>query len=89
MLAGFPDDQISSFSHQIKEFEKDYFVISLALPGLDKSKDRRKWGYDFPELLELMDKTIVNYVGNRKFNLMVHDWGAFVGMMYQINTRAK
>ena len=75
-LSGFPDDQFSSFSPVFEELKKDYFLISLCLPGLEtNSTTRRKWGYNFNELLPALNNTITKLSPKQKVTLVIHDWG--------------
>ena len=85
-LAGFPDDMHTGFKPLFEELQKKYFIISLCLPGLEPDVlTRKRWGYDFPILLDMMHNTIMKLKPriDQKVNLILHDWGSIVGMLYQ------
>lgn len=84
-LSGFPDNEFSSFQPYFEQLKDDYFIITMCLPGFENSsKTRRPWGYDFAELITIMHATI-KAVSPRdeKVNLIIHDWGSFIGLLYE------
>lgn len=92
LVAGFPDDNISAFGQEnIDHFSKFYYVISLCLPGYAKHAGRR-WGYDFDELVKMMNDTIEYALvsasipattSSSKIYLIGHDWGAYLAQLYE------
>ena len=93
LVAGFPDDNISAYGQEnIDHFSKFYYVISLCLPGYAK-KAGRPWGYDFDELVKMMNDTIEHVftsasvsrtgVSSIKIYLIGHDWGAYLAQLYE------
>ena len=91
MIAGFPDDHLSGFQELIDELllvtRSSIRIISLALPDYDTKpiESRKNMGYTFPEVVELIDRCITHYVPDRtqKVNLIIHDWGAVYGYLYE------
>jgi len=82
-LAGFPDDHFSSLGPLLDEFKKTHFVISLCHPGFENTEEKRRlWGYDFEELLPMMQRTVARLAGDRKVTLIIHDWGSFTGLLF-------
>jgi pimeloyl-ACP methyl ester carboxylesterase len=84
-LAGFPDDHVSSFGPVLDAMKKDYYIISLCHPDFETkdSNKRRRWGYDFAELMPMMHRAIRRHAGDRKVTLILHDWGSFTGLLFQ------
>ena len=105
-LAGFPDDTDSGFTALIEALQGQYTCVSLCLPGMEHldgcagaGGQRKRWGYDFPEVLALLHRSIVRHTcaahrggglsgesttADKEVILIVHDWGSIVGMLYQI-----
>lgn len=83
MLAGFPDDETSSYKPLFDDLSKDYYLISLCLPGLEKdAKNRKPWGFHFDQLLLMLDNTIERLSPQKQVYFMIHDWGSFMGLLY-------
>lgn len=58
-------------------------TICLIL-GYEKGGKIPFWGYNFPELIQFFDQTIDSIIGKEKnCTLICHDWGAFIGLLYQ------
>lgn len=84
-LSGFPDNQTSGWGKELPAaFSEDFHLIFFCLPGFEKDSIVRKWGYDFDEILDMLDDSISALCeSNEKVVLMCHDWGAYVGSLYQ------
>jgi pimeloyl-ACP methyl ester carboxylesterase len=85
LCSGFPDDCYSSWGQPVLEdLSKDYFVISICLPGYAK-KVVSKWGHSFPTLIAMMNATIHSILGDdkRPFILIGHDWGSIISQKYE------
>ena len=90
LLAGFPDDNISCYGQEtIDHFANYYYIISVCLPGY-ATKKGRPWGYDFSELVKMLNDTIEFVLtsssskhGINKLYMIGHDWGAYIAQLYQ------
>lgn len=93
-LAGFPDDATSGWQplvdrllQYVNNEGKNHHFICLCLPGFEKGgKQRRsKWGYSFFELTQMMHATLEHLIpgDQARYTLILHDWGCFVGFLYQ------
>ncbi len=85
-LAGFPDNQTSGWGDVLpKRLEKDFRLIFLCMPEYQSGNTTYKpWGYRFDEITDMMHATLESLnVTQKKFYLVVHDWGAFLGLMYE------
>lgn len=86
-LAGFPDDEMSGFKHLLWEFSSSHRIIACCFPGFESggAKKLPKWGYDLETLREAMHETLASVAeeeGQFTFNLVIHDWGSVLGLMY-------
>lgn len=89
-VAGFPDDQTSAWGEvleKIKQSEKyiNCKIICLCLPEFEQTnKQRKRWGYEFSEIVQRLDNTINHFVPDktRKVELVVHDFGAWISLCY-------
>jgi pimeloyl-ACP methyl ester carboxylesterase len=84
-LAGFPDNQTSGWGKTLPEqLSKNYDLFFLCLPGYEKGGHIPKWGYSFDQLIAFLHATINDIAPkNEKYLLVCHDWGAFLGLLYQ------
>ena len=90
LLAGFADDQISSWgAANLDELAKTHRLICLCLPGYDKPREAgaiRPWGWDLEETADIIHKTIEKLLQEEEhddYTFLCHDWGAFFGMVHQ------
>jgi len=83
----------------LESLGKDYRLLCLCLPGYSssssndvqqqsRSSGKKAWGYDFGTLICGMHGTISAFLeeegrSEASFALLVHDWGSYVGMLYQ------
>lgn len=84
-LAGFPDNQTSGWGNVVPNaLGKERRLIFLCLPGYEEGSTLTKaWGYDFNEIVGMINSTLEHLgVCAQKFDFIIHDWGAFVGMIY-------
>jgi pimeloyl-ACP methyl ester carboxylesterase len=79
-LAGFPDDT-HSFDAVAPAFEGTHTVLKLALPGYEGAPISAKWGLPFTTLVEKMHDA-VEAQAHGDLHLVVHDWGAYLGLLY-------
>jgi pimeloyl-ACP methyl ester carboxylesterase len=87
-IAGFPDNELSSWGTIIPEaFKTSHHLIFLCLPGYSSSdRHLRPWAYNHDELQEMLDKTLSSLMEPaEKFHLVTHDWGSHIGTRYQNN----
>jgi pimeloyl-ACP methyl ester carboxylesterase len=85
-VAGFPDNETSAWGkHLPNELSKHYDLFFLCFPGYEYHGTIQKWGYSFEELIDSLDMTLAKiYSGcSEKYTLICHDWGAFLGLLYQ------
>jgi len=92
MLAGFPDNETSSWEPLIDRLSArsnaDYRMICLCLPGFEDGTPAApvpRWGYSFDALVDLLHATLEELLPgtDAKFTLLLHDWGSYVGLLYQ------
>jgi hypothetical protein len=57
--------------------------MSLCFPGFVDGKVK-KWGYDFPELIEMLHATIDAEFKDKPVVLCIHDWGSYIGNTLQL-----
>lgn len=83
-IAGFPDDELSSFAPLIALLQ-DYRIIAICLPNYQSQVTTyKRWGYDFPQLVEMLDRTLaLATAGEGPHTLVTHDWGAALGYLYE------
>ena len=79
-LAGFPDDT-RSFDKIAPAFEGTHAVLKLALPGYEGAPISEKWGLSFKVLIDMMHDA-VEAQPHGDLYLVVHDWGAYLGLLY-------
>lgn len=87
-IAGFPDDEQSGWGPVLPILEKqnNCRMICMCMPGFSNNSPLLKpWGYSMPEILCMINNTINFYVPDekKKVNLIIHDWGAIYGYIYQ------
>jgi pimeloyl-ACP methyl ester carboxylesterase len=85
-LAGFPDNQLSGWGDVIiQDLMASNRLIFLCLPGYEKGATKYKpWGFGFETLVEMMHNTLISLAANMEpFNLVGHDWGAFLSILYE------
>ena len=91
LLAGFPDNETSGWDPLIDRLSAqsnaDYRIICLCLPGFEDvpAVPVPRWGYTFDQLVATLHATLEDLLpgADAKFSLIIHDWGSYVGMMYQ------
>ncbi|KAG5684138.1 hypothetical protein PVAND_013379 [Polypedilum vanderplanki] len=78
---GFPEFWYS-WRHQIKEFSKDYWTITIDQRGYgDSEKPSKISEYHINNMADDI-RALVKKLGREKFILIAHDWGAAVGFNY-------
>ena len=86
-LAGFPDNETSAWGNiSQNKLGEDHRLIFLCLPEFQLGNHKFvRWGYTFDEILNKMYATLysLNVIQSGKFDLIVHDWGAIIGLKYQ------
>jgi pimeloyl-ACP methyl ester carboxylesterase len=80
LIAGWPDTH-EVWEHQVRAFADDYHIVSLTTPDYDNERLRRRWGYNFTEVPEMMARSLDAHLGPaRSIDVMItHDWGAVWG----------
>lgn len=80
LIAGYPDTH-EVWAHQVRAFADEYHIVSLTTPDYDRASLRRRWGYNFTEVPEMMARSLEAYLGPaRRIDVMItHDWGAIWG----------
>lgn len=53
------------------------------MKGYEKGGNIPLWGYNFHQLIEFLDVTLDQKVSQDRYTLVCHDWGAFIGLLYQ------
>lgn len=84
-LAGFPDNQTSGWGHVLPEtLAADYHLIFLCLPGYEIGGTIRPWGYNFEDIIDMLDSTILSTLSSpdEKVVLVAHDWGSVISFWY-------
>ena len=87
-VAGFPDDEVSGWGEMVSKFSETNRIICLCWPGYEKngSSALPRWGYSLKEVVEAMHETLADISTEEKidnFTLVIHDWGSYIGLMYQ------
>ena len=54
------------------------------MPGFSEQRPMviPRWGFTLKEVSQMLRDTIVNYAGDGKVVLVVHDWGSYFGFVY-------
>jgi len=85
-LSGFPDSETSAFQKILPEFTDNYACLSFCMPNYEAEPVPGKfstWGYSFGELVIMLENVINRRFGaGKKFTLICHDWGCFLGYRY-------
>mmetsp|Transcript_34387 Transcript_34387/g.97409 ORF Transcript_34387/g.97409 Transcript_34387/m.97409 type:complete len:315 (-) Transcript_34387:317-1261(-) len=82
MLAGFPDDH-GTWSMIAPRFASTHTVVSMCMPDYDTKELQRYWGYPIPKIVDMLEESMKEAVPEGdKATLVVHDWGAFIGLQY-------
>lgn len=82
-LNGFPDDSLSGWSPIFELLKKQYNIISICIPQFEKNSNYKPWGYNFDELIIMLDITINQITNsNESITFICHDWGAILGLLY-------
>jgi len=87
LLAGFPDTETSGWGSIIDELAKDHRVACFAFPGNTKDSALLvpHFGHSWSSLAHGIHASIEQVCaqeGRHSFSLLVHDWGAFLGLSY-------
>lgn len=87
-VAGFPDDEVSGWGEMVSKFSETNRIICLCWPGYEKNGSNAlpRWGYSLKEVVEAMHETLADISTEEKidnFTLVIHDWGSYIGLMYQ------
>lgn len=82
-IHGWPDDA-SVWRHQVDALAANYRCVTVTLPNFGDSANR-PGGYDFPELIQILDRTIdeIMHGHDEQLVLVTHDWGAYIGYLYE------
>lgn len=89
LIAGFPDNETSGWGPVLNllvtNSNNNCKLICLCMPNLNNGSSPKPWGYDFSEVLEMIHNSINFHVPDdtMQINMVVHDWGAFLGYLYQ------
>ncbi len=79
---GWPDDQ-SLWEKEFYRFSKTHCCVRITLPNCGDQLDRR-WGVDFPDLIELISQTIAQALPDHHRIIVVgHDWGAYLAYLFE------
>ena len=82
MLAGFADDH-GTWSMIAPRFEATHTVVSMVMPDYDTKELHNYWGYTLPNVVDMLEESMKEVVPEGdKATLMIHDWGAAIGLMY-------
>ena len=87
-VAGFPVDEVSGWGEMVSKFSETNRIICLCWPGYEKNGSNAlpRWGYSLKEVVEAMHETLADISTEEKidnFTLVIHDWGSYIGLMYQ------
>lgn len=89
-LHGFPDT-FELWDPLITLLSKDFQCLNISYPNFASLKTEAKWGYDFPELIEAMKRTIdkVDLTPNESQTIVwkdkifvSHDWGCYLSYFF-------
>mmetsp|Transcript_34176 Transcript_34176/g.41323 ORF Transcript_34176/g.41323 Transcript_34176/m.41323 type:complete len:336 (-) Transcript_34176:209-1216(-) len=92
MMAGWPDTCDSAWGPLTEKFKDEYSILQVCLPGYedDPKAPVPVWGYSFQELTDMLQATIDQVCGSDKqVTLVMHDWGAYLGYLYQCKYPAR
>lgn len=79
-LHGWPDEP-SMWRQQMDAFSDDYYCVAPTLPNYGDAP-HEPGGVDFPEIVARLHATI-EALGPDPVVLVTHDWGAFIGYLYE------
>jgi pimeloyl-ACP methyl ester carboxylesterase len=76
LLSGWPDTH-TVWANTVKEFEREYHIVSVATPDFDRPALRSRWGYKLSAIPQMLSFAINGHLGpQRKIDVLVaHDWG--------------
>ena len=81
------DDQLSGWAPILSQFEEKYRIVCLCLPFYDKqsasSQQRPNLLYKFPTLVSSLHAAICRFSSGAPFTMVVHDWGAYLGYLFE------
>jgi pimeloyl-ACP methyl ester carboxylesterase len=83
-IHGWPDTG-ALWKNQLDHFSRQYHCIAVTLPNFE-GKMGDPWGYDFPELVDLITQTIQLGLAQgheAKVILVGHDWGAYLAYLVE------
>lgn len=79
-IHGWPDDP-SMWRHQRSALSDRYRCVTVTLPNYGETKNEMG-GVDFPEIVDRLHGVVLS-VGAKDVVLVTHDWGAYVGYLYE------
>lgn len=81
-IHGWPDDR-SLWDREFEHFSRSRCCVRFTLPNCGTRLDLER-GADFPELVELISRTIAQALpDHRQVILVGHDWGAYLAYLYE------
>ena len=80
-LHGWPDEA-SLWRHQVEALRGRFRCVLPTLPNFGDAP-YESGGCDFPEIVDRLHRTIES-LGDEPVGLVTHDWGAYVGYMYEM-----
>ena len=78
---GWPDDY-RLWQQQVDALKSRFRCVLVTLPNFGELADK-PGGYNFPTLVDMLDRTIERVQGDAgPVALVTHDWGAYIGYMF-------
>ncbi len=80
-IHGWPDDY-SLWDEQVPALQENFRCVLITLSNFGATEHRRG-GYSFQELIQQLHSTIEEVQPNGKVLLLTHDWGSYIGYLYE------
>ncbi len=80
-IHGWPDDA-SLWRQQVDALAAEYRCVLMTLPNFGE-RPVRPGGFDFPELVRILHRTIAEVQPEGHVTLVTHDWGAYLGYLLE------
>lgn len=80
-IHGWPDDA-SLWRRQVAALQAEYRCVLLTLPNFG-ARPVKAGGFNFPELVGILARTIRAVQPQGKVTLVTHDWGAYIGYLLE------
>jgi len=80
-IHGWPDNA-SLWRFQVEALKAEFRCVLITLPNFGE-QTTRAGGFEFPELVNMLEATIRQVQPEGKVSLVTHDWGAYIGYLLE------